>query len=165
MVTPTKTDKKARCWWERLDLTGQHFVDPRFRTPAYEKAVKALVALRKEDPSLMTAAYAEAASTYIRLAYANSRRVRRSPGRNVFERLLGKNTYHNVFCSWMDHPSLWLRDGKPFVFACQPYHLSLDDLREIVRYCDAHNLDVHICSGWSWHYPGRTLFIELSKKE
>ena len=88
MVTPTKTDKKARCWWERLDLTGQHFVDPRFRTPAYEEAVKALVALRKEDPSLMTAAYAEAASTYIRLAYANSRRVRRSPGRNVFERLL-----------------------------------------------------------------------------
>ena len=109
----------------------------------------------------MTAAYAEAASTYIRLAYANSRRVRRSPGRNVFERLL-MNTYHNVFCGWMDHPSLWLR--RQAVCVAWPYHLSLDDLREIVRYCDAHNLDVHICSGGPGTIPDR-LCYQLSKKE
>lgn len=163
MTTPT--NKRVRAWWERLDLTGRHFVEPKYRSPGYEKAVAALAALRKEDPTLMTAAYAEASSTFIRLAYRNSRRLRRSPGRNVFERLLGKQTYHNVFRPWMDHPSLWLKDGKPFTFVCQPYRLSLDDIREIVRYCDAHDLDLDICSGWSWHYPGRTLFIELSKKE
>ena len=40
----TRASKKGRAWWERLDLTGRHFVDPKFRTPAYEKAVAALVA-------------------------------------------------------------------------------------------------------------------------
>ena len=112
----------------------------------------------------MTAAYAEAASMYVSWPMPTRAGIKRSPGRNVLSAYLASTLTTTSSARGWTIQACGLRDGKPFVFACQPYHLSLDDLREIVRYCDAHNLDVHICSGWSWHYPGRTLFVELSKK-
>jgi hypothetical protein len=62
-----------------------------------------------------------------------------------------------------DHDSLFDRDGKPAVFVTQPYSLGLEDLKDIVKYCEKYGLKVSI-SGLSWHFPGDTILIQYEKK-
>ena len=47
-------------------MNSRLFLSKEKRTPAYEKAVEALEALREEDPDLMTRAYAEVSCGYIK---------------------------------------------------------------------------------------------------
>jgi hypothetical protein len=54
-------------------------------------------------------------------------------------------------------------DGQP-VFVSQPYVMDLTDLREIVSFCEKHDLKVRI-DGNSPHYPGQTVRVEYRKRE
>lgn len=155
-------------WWKAKDLSGRHYVDQQFRTPVYEKAVAALVALREEDPSLMSAAYAEAATTYKEQAYCRKHGVNRSRAGNTFDRLIGRRKdygYSSLWQRWMDHPSLWLKGGRPHIFVGQPYGLTLRDLQEIVALCDEYGLTAEVDAGLSWWYPGSTLLVEMRHKQ
>jgi len=154
-------------------VNSRLFLSKEKRTPAYEKAVEALEALREEDPDLMTRAYAEVSCGYIKGLYTSrtSRRglnLKKSPSRNTFDRLIGRRTnygYDPLWSRWMDHPSLWLKDGRPYSFVGQPYGISEEDMREIIAYCDEYNLQSWVDTGWSWWFPGETLLIELRHKE
>jgi hypothetical protein len=53
--------------------------------------------------------------------------------------------------------------GENPVYISHPYHLSLDQLRGIVRACDEHGLDVEIDT-LSWYFPSRTLRVSYSAR-
>lgn len=154
-------------------MNDELFLDKEERTPAYEKAVEALKVLQKDDPDLISRAYAEASCSYIKHLYTNraGRRelnLKKSPSRNTFDRLIGRRVnygYDALWSQWMDHPSLFLKDGKPYSFIGQPYGISGEEMREIVTLCDEHNLQAWVDAGWSWWFPGETLLIELRHKE
>lgn len=60
-----------------------------------------------------------------------------------------------------DHPSLWLRDGKPVVFVFQPYGLTHAQLVSLVAYAEELGLHLRIDTWPAWHYPGHVLHVEL----
>lgn len=161
----TRASKKGRPWWQRLDLTGRQYVDPKHRTPAYERAVAALTALREENPDLLTPAFAEASTGYWEHVFAKRHGLKRTSGRNVPERLTGEPAYSVPFRRWMDHPSLWLKDGRPHSFVGQPYGLAFEDLQDLLRYCQTHGLTASIDAGLSWWYPGRTVLVEVKAQD
>lgn len=165
----TKDEQRLkRKQWHKAGLAGRHYVDESRRTPAYEKAVAALIALREEDPGLMTPAFAEAATTYKEQVYRRRHGLNKSRAGNTFDRLIGKRTYfgyNNLWQRWMDHSSLWLKDGRPYLFVGQPYGLTLRDLREIAALCDEHGLTAEVDAGLSWWYPGRTLLVEMRHEQ
>ena len=99
-------------------------------------------------------------------SYIERRGVKPSSGWCFLERLTGRRAVRDPMrFAWLDHPSLWIKDGKPFSFVSQPYGLGLQDLREIVAYCEEHNLDVLVDAGMSWHYPGATVAVEFTRKK
>jgi len=143
---------------------GEFFVTGERRTPAFERAVEALQAL--EDAGTMDAACAEATRDYREQLYIERRGVTLSSGWHFLERLTGRRAVRDPMrFAWLDHTSLWIKAGKPFSFVSQPYGLSLQDLREIVAYCEEHNLDVSVDAGTSWHYPGATVAVEFTRRD
>lgn len=99
-------------------------------------------------------------------SYIERRGVKPSSGWCFLERLTGRRAVRDpVSFAWIDHRSLWLKDGKPYSYVTQPYGLSLSDLKQIVSYCDEHGLDVFVDAGLSWHYPGTTVAVEFTRKQ
>jgi hypothetical protein len=64
-----------------------------------------------------------------------------------------------------DHLKEWHNGGKTVSIVSEPYSLSLGELRKIVTYADAHNLDVSITAGDASHFPGETLHLEWARRE
>ena len=60
-----------------------------------------------------------------------------------------------------DHPSLWLKDGKPHIYVSQPYGLEWDKLRALVMWCGRWGLRAAVHAE-SWHYPGRTVAVMIT---
>lgn len=77
-------------------------------------------------------------------------------------RLLGKHcngnhSSHNP--PGTDHPRLWLKDGKPYLFTIEPYDMDFTELSEMILFCNEHGFTVS-AHGCSMHKPGGTvLFI------
>jgi len=63
-----------------------------------------------------------------------------------------------------EHISLWIKDGLPERFVSQPYELQMDAVREMISYCDKHDLTFTI-HGASWHFPGATVLVEFRRKD
>jgi|GEM_PF-3226288 len=84
-------------------------------------------------------------------------------------RLLGKkkcpDTYEHPCDSpdmpGRDHLSEWAQDGKTVKIVSQPYGLSYETMKEIIKYCEKRGLRVDI-SAVSWHFPGQTLRVDFS---
>jgi hypothetical protein len=55
--------------------------------------------------------------------------------------------------------------GAVDAMVSEPYSLSLGELRKIIAYADAHNLDVSITARDASHFPGETLHIEWTRRE
>ncbi len=64
-----------------------------------------------------------------------------------------------------DHLSEWTRDGKTVLILSQPYGLSFERLKETVKFCEAHGLQVSTDTCFSFHYPGRVLSMVFSRKQ
>jgi hypothetical protein len=82
-------------------------------------------------------------------------------------RLLGKScqVYGSGLCEHAvpeaDHPTLWLRHGKPFVFVSQPYQIS--DPERLGLFCRKRALHCVIRTWPAWHFPGAVLHVEISR--
>ncbi len=141
------------------------------RTPQYERAVSALRKLLESakpgwGPDMANRAYAEATADAWRESYCDQHRVTRTRGQRTVARLWG-----GARRSWdvepvpqfpaEDHVDLWIRDGKPVRFTSQPYGLGLQDMASMVEFCRAHHLRMTIRVGWSWHFPGSTLLVDV----
>jgi hypothetical protein len=61
----------------------------------------------------------------------------------------------------VDHPSLWIRDGKPAVFVFQPY--GVQDVAALGAFCAARSLECSIDTWPAWHNPGRVVFVEIHR--
>jgi len=76
-------------------------------------------------------------------------------------------SYSRFYPNWLDH-SYFLKDietGKMKLVG-EPYGVCLDELKEIVDFCDKYNLDFEISHGFpSIHYPNNTIALVFSKKE
>jgi hypothetical protein len=139
----------------------------------FREAVRALERLVEEE-GLDTAerAFATAAWEKRREAFAKRLRVKPTAGHVCLNRLVKGHCKGTGLmfpkCFWLpvanDHVSLWLRDGEPHVYVSQPYGLTLNDMRALVEFCDAHGLDAAVTAG-SWHFPGETLLIEITRRE
>ena len=124
-----------------------------------------LCGIRKTPQRIFTEAFRESR----RREYAQSRNLREAHGRVCALRLTGNHCGYasergcpDCWPPGCDHPRLWIKDGKPYVFTFEPYRLSLRDLRELVAYCDRLGLAAEI-SGQSWHNAGDTFLIELRR--
>jgi hypothetical protein len=62
-----------------------------------------------------------------------------------------------------DHPSLWLRDGKPVAFVSQPYQIG--DVEKLGSFCRDRDLRCTITTWPAWHYPGNALFVEIRRAQ
>jgi hypothetical protein len=65
----------------------------------------------------------------------------------------------------LDHFSRW-RDarGEPVLIG-QPYDLGNETLVELVDLCERERLALKLSAQGSWHYPGRTLLVRISRPE
>lgn len=141
-------------------------------TDLYSRAVKALSLLcMAEGADAALRAYAEATWEEHQKQYAKKYGLKLSNGRICLARLLGKKCdYHSdhsgIPCRppGADHDSLWLKDGKPYVYVSQPYGLSAREMRELVSMCDRHGLEAYASAWPSWHFPGAVLTVEIKRK-
>jgi hypothetical protein len=64
---------------------------------------------------------------------------------------------------WMDHLSV-SRDGKEETFVSEPYQLSGEALRQLVRLLDE-GWDVFVSACFSTHFPGRTVRVLVRRSK
>jgi hypothetical protein len=127
------------------------------RTPDYDAAVNAL---KKLDWDSKTRAFAEASQPY--LGAEATKTFGRSARNRSWRPIVGqKPADGGDGLPGDDHAEL--RMGENPVYVSHPYHLSLDQLREIVKVCDEHGLEVEIDTR-SWYFPGRTLRVSYSAR-
>lgn len=88
-------------------------------------------------------------------------------GHRFIERLLGKPLEGPglpIRPPGYDHPSLWEKDGKIFMFASQPYRMDQHTMLRIVEYCKENGLNANI-SPRSWHRPLSTLLLTYTRRK
>jgi len=136
----------------------------------YQKAVHILTQLAEQEGRYIAErAFEEAIEKYRYKAFIDRYGVKRSSGHTCINRLLGKwciglsGNCHLPAAN--DHISFWLKDGKPYLYVSQPYDLSLEDMRKLVPFCDEHDLDLTVTASNSWHSPGHTLLIVVSRRK
>jgi hypothetical protein len=64
-----------------------------------------------------------------------------------------------------DHESLWNKDGKPVCFVSQPYKEAFKSPEHQAQLAKLEELGyfVRVDFSGSWHYPGKTVLIEIWK--
>lgn len=136
---------------------------------AYKKLVTSIQQLMKEEGlDSVIRAYAEATCERHQEQYIKKYGLKASNSHACIGRLINKRcSTDGVPCRLPggDHVSLWLKDGKPEVYISQPYHLSLDNMRAIVEFCDRYRLTVDISTWPSWHFPGAVLTVEVKRAD
>lgn len=73
-----------------------------------------------------------------------------------------KNVYFQPI--FQDHPRLWVRDERPFLWTSEPYDLDKEQLQELLDYCHENELSVRI-SGTSPYNQGQTMLIIVQRLE
>lgn len=145
----------------------------------YKKAVSILKELEEKEGAA-DRAYAEVI-TKKREQFWTKAGLKQSTGHDCISRLMGVQcNQHGVFLGtydWTkddkpcqlpqanDHLSMWLKDGKPFLYISQPYHINFEAISELVEFCNKFNLHADIDAGRSWWFPGSTLSIEVRSNE
>ncbi len=136
-------------------------------TPEYLRAVAVLNGLESADQR--TRAYAQASYAEIKAAYIERHGLKPTTGAKCVCRLISKDgrchCNGSMIVPGSDHSSLWLKDGKPYVYVTQPYHLDFKILQELIRFCDDNGLTASISPDYAWHFPGSILFVEIKKRE
>ncbi len=106
----------------------------------------------------------------IRSRFINKYGLKESQGTVCIDRLNGK-----MCCSAMnrhlhrfegaDHTSLWNKDGKPVCYVSQPYKEAFERPEHQAALANIEELGyfVRVDFSGSWHYPGKTVLIEIWK--
>lgn len=137
----------------------RRFTSQKDRTPEF---MSLLHTLRTTASAGLAAAEAEAAD----IEHAWSEKYKRSDGVPCIRRVAGVKCAHRDQACRLpgaDHDSLWISkaDGS-LLYVTQPYQIGNDNIHAISAICSALGLDAYI-HGASWHYPARTVLIEIRK--
>jgi hypothetical protein len=138
--------------------------------PEQVEVIKAIDKLQEvTDLDTVKRTYAHAIHRELKEAWAKGLGLKQSSGRVCIHRLIGKRCsfYENQPClpPRTDHPSLWLKDGKPFCLVSQPYGpLVMSDVEAIEKFCHRHGLEFEINSWPGWYFPHAVLFMTFKKK-
>ena len=142
----------------------RNFLEPKYKTILYHKAVSAIEALvTAEGSDTASRAYAEAMHDFLLDEFMRINKLKKSTGRTCYQRLLGKqrvNDYEKGMPPVHDHPSLWLSDGKPSLFLAQPYGISFTDMENIVSFCKDNGLTASVDAWPSFHFPHHVLSLK-----
>ena len=137
---------------------------------SYLRALRALEELAEEEGSdAVRRACADATWEDNKKSFVKSKGLREAKSQSI-ERLIGKHSKSLLespspaVLPGDDHPSLWLKNGKPHVYISQPYELSIEDLKELVEFCERHSLNLHVSTWPAWHFPGSVLNVKVTKK-
>ena len=88
--------------------------------------------------------------------------LKHTTGSIDFMRLVGKRSEFIGAEPWEDHCSLWIKNGKPYLFVSEPYDLDISDMKGLIRICEAYGLEFNV-RGWSRWNPGDTSAIFITK--
>ena len=109
---------------------------------------------------------ADAVADEILQSWAKQRELKRSNGHPCINRLLGRRCFGHGGClnfPGSDHASLWNKAGRPHTYVTQPYQLNLKELEAISTFCREYKLEVLISAQDSWHFPGATILLEVTR--
>lgn len=128
------------------------------------KAIDKLMEISGFD--MVKRTYAQAIYQDLKRGWAESLGLKQFTGRPCVHKLLGQKCLggesFSLIPPYTDHPSLWLKDGKPFCLVSQPYGLSMLQIEEIGEFCHKHGLEFEINSWPGWHFPHAVLFITFT---
>lgn len=144
----------------------------------FHDAVRALDKLLTEEGlSQVNHAYREATSESIELQYSSKlsedsgQKVKPREDHVCIHRLVGEDCPDSpdspcfIRFPGQDHLSEWHANRKTLSVVSQPYRLSFETIKEMTQFCENWGLTVEISAQDSWHFPGRTLFIEFKRAE
>ena len=69
---------------------------------------------------------------------------------------------HHFPCK--DHTRYWNKSGRPHLITSEPYSFTGGDFALLYNKCEELGLELYISGGSIW-YPGRTVFICITKKD
>lgn len=61
----------------------------------------------------------------------------------------------------LDHATTWIDDDNHYLVS-EPYNLSTHEIRELGQMVED-GADIHITAMDSWHFPGRTMSVRLTR--
>jgi hypothetical protein len=139
-------------------------------SPVYKQAVQACLALLSQEGSdAVRRACAEANWEAVREEYLRIFNLKPSHRWHVcVHRLMGKrcpNDNSHLQIPGADHLSEWKTDHRTSVIVSQPYRLPFELMKQIVDFCEVHDLRADAQAEWSWHFPGSTLMIAFRRRE
>lgn len=147
-------------------MISHHFIERKNQSDAYRLAVQVLRDLAEsESPDNAHRAAAEAFAGIFQRDWVKYRKVKKSNSPLDRHKLFSKGRSASTFTNLDDHPSIWLRDGKPTIYVSQPYGLGTEALRELVARCDQLGLDATVNAWPAWHFPGSVVFVTMEKAE
>lgn len=137
--------------------------------------LQAARALESIPPGERDRVFAESISHHIEKRFAEAFGLKQSSGRVCIQRLLGRTctqwlrSHRMGECECLppgtDHPSLWLKNGKPVVFVSQPYGVTAKTMADMNKFAEKHGLEFDVGAEMSWWYPSRTVLVCWRKKE
>lgn len=87
-------------------------------------------------------------------------------GRRLYNEQCGLNACLGIQgqVNGIDHPREWCDgNGETRIISSEPYSMRLEELRSVLDFCTAHNLDCFMTAGSSW-FPGQTILLEMRRK-
>ncbi len=113
-------------------MADRHFIERKNQSDAYRRAVQVLRDLAESESPDNAHRAAEALAGISQRDWVKSQKVKKSNSSPNWRRLFGKGRWAPTLTNLDDHPSIWLRSGKPAIYVSQPYGLVTKALRELV---------------------------------
>lgn len=140
-------------------------------SPHVTRAVEAVRALcNAAGSSVASRAYAEAVHQSLEKEWIETNGLKEAKGFVCVQRLLGKQcgVSRQKHCDCQppgtDHPTLWLKDGKPKFFVSQPYLFEGETLKAVNAFCDEHGLNFQITAKGAFYFPSAALCVVFTRR-
>ena len=109
-------------------------------------------------------AYGEATKEAAEREFAKSygvKRARHACIHRLCGRVCGFSRQRVCHCSppGSDHGTMWLKNGKPFMFVCQPYTMGTIAMAEAVTFAKANGLEIEIRTNDAFYFPGMAFMV------
>lgn len=140
------------------------FIDPKERTPEMIAAQQVLTKLSdKQRIALCTEVLANYGARRAVESFGKENARRRGMAWQWIAHKKDPHDKYYVGVPAADHCECREKDGERYLIS-HPYNLCLDEMRDIIRFCEANAVDCWV-TGRSWYYPMATLRIVYEDAE